>query len=89
MEGIDQIIIKKAIIELRKRGYEIDPTEDDSELRMLFEYVGGIETGLEVLKALNGSTQMWTQLFTTIGNNIKSLQTNSNGTDVYFKTYYM
>jgi len=48
MEGIDQIRIKKTAIELRKRACELDPTEDDIELRVLFEFVGGIKTGIEV-----------------------------------------
>ena len=43
MEDINQIIIKKAAIELRKTTYELDPTEDDNELRMLFESFDGIK----------------------------------------------
>jgi hypothetical protein len=35
---------------------------------MLFEFVGGIKTKSEVLKALNGRKETWTQLFTPIGN---------------------
>ena len=60
MEIIDEMILKKAAIELRKRAYELPPREDDSKLRMMFESVGGIETGIELLKALNGRTKMWT-----------------------------
>ena len=49
---------KKAAIEFKKRACDLDPTEDDTELRMLFESVGGIKTGIEVLKALNGRPEM-------------------------------
>jgi hypothetical protein len=43
---------------------------------MMFEYVGGKETGIQILKALSGRTEMRTQLFATKGtyfpSNLKS-----------------
>jgi hypothetical protein len=88
MEGIDHIIPKKVAIELRKGVFELDPPEDDSELRMMFESDGGIKARIELLKALNGRTKMWTQLFKATGNNLKSLPINSSGTIFYFITYH-
>jgi hypothetical protein len=70
MCGIDQTILNKATIELRKRACQLDPPEDS----IIFEPVGGKETRIELLKLLNGRTKMWTQLFTTIVNNL----TNNN-----------
>ena len=66
--------------------------EDDSELREIFEPVGGIETWNKFFILLNGQVDAWTQLFKSIDNNFMHsntdlLQVNFNGTDVHFKTY--
>jgi len=37
--------------------------EDDSELREIFEHVGGIETGIIFFTLLNGQVDAWTHLF--------------------------
>jgi hypothetical protein len=36
--------------------------EDDSELREIFELVGGIEIGIKMFTLLNGQIDAWTQL---------------------------
>ena len=66
--------------------------EDDSELREIFELVGGIETGINFFSLLNGQVDAWTQLSQSIDthfvhSNIGSLQVDLNGNDVYLKTY--
>ena len=44
MEDINLDILKTAACILRKRALELYFLEDDSELRQIFELVGGIET---------------------------------------------
>ena len=66
--------------------------EDDSELREIFEPVGGIKIGIKFFILLNGQVDAWTQLFQSIDTNFvhsntESLQVDFNGTDVHFKTY--
>ena len=46
MEDINPNILKTATGILRKRALELYSLEDDSELRAIFEPVGGIETGI-------------------------------------------
>ena len=46
MEDINTDIRKTAAILIRKRALELYSLEDDSELRDIFEPVGGIETGI-------------------------------------------
>ena len=46
MEDINTDIRKTAAALLRKRALELCSLEDDSELRAIFELVGGIETGI-------------------------------------------
>ena len=47
MEDINTDIRKTAAALLRKRALELCSLEDDSELRAIFEPVGGIETGIK------------------------------------------
>jgi len=91
MEGIDSNILKKAAVVLRKRALELNSSEDYSELRSIFESVGGIPTRIKVLRLLNGREEAWTELFTTIDDNFlnsntKPIMIDSNGTNAYFKT---
>jgi hypothetical protein len=66
--------------------------EDDSELRAVFEPIGGIETGIIFFfTLLNGQVDAWTQLFKSIDNNFvlsntELLHVDFNGTNVHFKT---
>ena len=92
MEDINPNIIKTAAGILKKRALELYSLEDDSELRAIFEPLGGIETGINLLLLLNGQVDAWTQLFKSIDNNFvhsntELLQVDFNGTDVHFKTY--
>ena len=75
---------------IRKRALELYSLEDNSELREIFEPVGGIETGIKFFTLLNSQADAWTQLFHSIDTNFvhintESLQVDFNGTDVYFK----
>ena len=63
MEDINPDILKTASGMLRKRALEFYSLEDDSELRAIFELVGGIETWINILTLLNGQVNAWTQLF--------------------------
>ncbi len=92
MEDIDPDILKTAACILRKRALELYSLEDDSELRAIFEPVGGIEIGIKMFTLLNGQVDAWTQLFKSIDNsfvhsNTELLQVDLNGTDVNFKIY--
>ena len=92
MEDINPDIRKTAASLIRKRALELYSLEDDSELREIFEPVGGIETGIKFFTLLNGQVDAWTQLFKSIDTNFlhrntESLQVDFNGTDVHFKTY--
>jgi len=76
---------------IKERALEMYSLEGDSELRaIIFEPVGGIETGIKFWTLLNGQVDAWTQLFKSIDNNfvhsnIGSLQVGFNGLDVHFK----
>ncbi len=92
MEDINTDIRKTAAALLRKRALELCSLEDDSELRAIFEPVGGIETGIKFFTLLNGQVDAWSRLFQSIDtnfvhSNIESVQVDFKGTDVYFKTY--
>ena len=92
MEDINQDILKTAATLIRKRALELYSLEDDSELRVIVEFVGGIETGIKNFTLLNGQLNAWTQLFQSIDTNVvhsntKSLQVDFNGIYVYLKTY--
>ena len=92
MEDINTDIRKTAAALLRKRALELCSLEDDSELRAIFEPVGGIETGIKFFTLLNGQVDAWTNLFKSIDTNFLHsntdiLQVNLKKTDVYFKTY--
>ena len=49
MEDINLDILKMDACILRKRALELYSLEDDSELRAIFETVGGIETKIKFL----------------------------------------
>ncbi len=49
MKDINPDIRKTAASLIRKRALELYSFEDDSELREIFEPVGGIETGIKFL----------------------------------------
>ena len=92
MEDINTDIRKTAAALLRKRALELCSLEDDSELRAIFEPVGGIETGIKFFTLLNVQVDACTNLFKSIDTNfLRSntdiLQVNLKKTDVYFKTY--
>ena len=92
MEDINTDIRKTAAVLLRKRALELCSLEDDSELRAIFEPVGGIETRIKFFTLLNGQVDAWTHLFKSIDTNFlhsnaESLQVDLNGTGVHFKTY--
>ena len=92
MEDINPDIRKTAACLIRKRALELYSLEDDSELREIFEPVGGIETGINFFTLLNGQTNAWTKLFKSIDTNFlhsntESLQVDLNVTEIYFKTY--
>jgi len=85
-------ILKPAACLIRKRALELYSLEDDSELREMFEPVGGIESGINFFTLLNGQVDAWKQIFKSIDSNfvhsnIESLQVGFNGTNVHFKTY--
>ena len=69
MEDINQDILKTVACILRKRALELYSLEDDSELRAIFEHVGGIETRIKIFTLLNGQVDAWTHLFKSIDNN--------------------
>ena len=92
IEDINLDILKTAACILRKRALELYAFEDDSELRLIFELVGGIETGINIFTLLNGQVIAYTQLFKSTDNNFvhsntELYQVDFNGTDVRFKTY--
>jgi hypothetical protein len=92
MDDINPYILKTAAGLIRKRASELYSLEDDSELREIFEPIGGIETGINFCTLLNGQLYAWTQLFQSIDTNFvhsnaESLQVDLNGQYVYFKTY--
>jgi len=92
MEDINPDILKTAACIIRKRALELYSFEDYSELRAIFELVGGIETGIKKNSLLNGQVDAWTQLFKSIDNNFvhintQLLQVGFNGTNVHFITY--
>ena len=85
-------ILWKVTPVLRKRAIELNPSEEYSDLRPIFEFVGGILTRFKILRLLNGRVEYVAQLFTTIDNNflnsnMKPLMIDSNWTTAYFKTY--
>ncbi len=91
MENINPDIRKTVAGLIKKRALELYSLEDDSELREIFELVGGIETGINFFTLLNCQVDAWTQLFKSIHtyflhSNIESLQVDLNGIDVHFKT---
>ena len=92
MEDINPNMLETAAGLIRKRALEFYSLEDDSELRAIFEPVGGIETGINFLTLLNGQVDAWTQLFKSIDkkfvhSNTESLPDGFSGTVVHFKTY--
>ncbi len=92
MEDINPAIRKTDDGLIRKRALELYSLEDDTELREIFELVGGIETGIKFFTLLNGQVDAWTQLFKSIDTNFlysntESLQVDFNGTNVHFRTY--
>ncbi len=92
MEDISPDTLKTASATIRKRALELYSLEDDSELREIFEHVGGMETGINFFTLLNGQVDAWRQLFQLIDtnfvhSNIESVQVDFKGTDVYFKTH--
>jgi len=48
MEDINPYLLKTVVALIRKRAFELYSLEDDSELREIFEHVGGIETGIKI-----------------------------------------
>ena len=92
MEDINPDILKTVAGLMRKRALELYSLEDDSELREIFEPVGGIEYGIKFFTLLNGQVHAWRQLFQSIDTNFvhsntESVQVSFKGTYVYFKTY--
>ena len=69
MEDINIDIRKTAAALLRKRALELCSLEDDSELRAIFEPVGGIEIGIKNFTLLNGQLDAWTHVFKSTDNN--------------------
>ena len=69
MEEINPDILKTAASLIRKRALELYSLEDDSELRNIFELVGGIETRINILTLQNGQVDAWTRVFKSIDNN--------------------
>jgi len=69
MEDINLHILQTVAGLIRKRALELYYLEDDSELREIFELVGGIETGIKFFTLLNGQVDAWTQLFQSIDTN--------------------
>ena len=63
MEDINLDILKTVAGLIRKRALKLYSLDDDSELREIFEPVGGTETGIKVFTLLNGQVDAWTQLF--------------------------
>ena len=70
-EDINPNILKTAAGRelIRKRALELYSLEDDSELREIFEPVGGIETGINFFTLLNGQVDAGTHLFQSIDTN--------------------
>jgi len=92
MEDINLDILKTVACLIRTIALELYSLEDDSELRAIFELVGGIESGITFFTLLNGQVDAWTHLFQSVDtnfvhSNIELLQVDFNVTDVYFKTY--
>jgi len=54
MEDINPYILKTDAGILRKKTLELYSLEDDSELRGIFESIGGIETRIKNFALLNG-----------------------------------
>jgi len=54
LEDINPNILKTGAGILRKIALELYSLEDDSELRAIFELVGGIETGINCFSLFNG-----------------------------------
>jgi len=69
MEDINLDIVKTDAGLIRKRDLKLYSLEDDSELREIFEPVGGIETGITIFTLLNGQVDAWRQLFKLIDTN--------------------
>ena len=63
MEDINPDILKTVASLIKKRALELYSLEDDSELRAIFELVGGIETGTKFFTLLNGQVDARTHLF--------------------------
>ncbi len=78
MEDINPDIRKTAATLIRKRALELYYLEDDSELREIFEPVGGIETRIKFFTLLNGQIDAWTQLFKSIDTNFLQSNTESS-----------
>ncbi len=97
MEDSNPDVLKTVAGLIRKRALELYSLElysleYASELREIFELVGGIETGIKVFTLWNGKVDAWTQICQSIDTNFvhsntESLQVDFNGTDVHFKTY--
>jgi hypothetical protein len=92
MEDINPDILKTDAALIRKRALELYSLEDDSQLREIFDHVGGIESGITYFTLLNGQVDVWRQLFQSIDSNFvhsntESVQFDFKGSDVYFKTY--
>ena len=92
MEDINPDTLKTAASLIRKRALELYSLEDDSELREIFEPVGGIETGIKFFTLLNGQVDAYRQLFQSIDTNFlhsntESVQVDLKANDIYFKTY--
>ena len=92
MQDINPDILKTAATLIRKRALELYSLDDDSELREIFEPVGGIETGITFFTLLNGQVDAWRQLSQSTDNNFvhsstESLQVRFNGIDYHFEAY--
>jgi hypothetical protein len=92
MKDINLDILKTDVGLIRKRALELYSLEDDSELREIFELVGGIETGIIFFTLLNGQVDAWRHLFQSIDTNFvhsntESVQVDFKGTNFSFKTY--
>ena len=69
MEDTNPNILKAAACILRKRAWELYSLQDESELREIFQPVGGIETGINFFTLLNGQVDALTPLFKSLDNN--------------------
>jgi hypothetical protein len=61
MEDINPDILKTTARLIRKRALGLYSFEDDSELREIFEHVGGIETEINFSTLLKGQVDAWSQ----------------------------